>query len=107
MVIGPNETHVGNVDASRNSTTCESKDFQTCEIRREELVLLEFSAPRKLGNLSWCSFNELAKCLGPLLVDASSKALPLSSNAMRIAVCLDEANVAFDRRAKILDPVAL
>jgi hypothetical protein len=50
------ETHVGDVDAGRNSTACESEDFQAGEIRRQELVFLELGAPRQLGNLSWSSF---------------------------------------------------
>jgi len=51
------ETHVGDVDTGRNSTACESEDFQAGEIRRQELVLFELSAPRKLRDLSRCSFH--------------------------------------------------
>jgi hypothetical protein len=91
------KTYIGDVYTSRNATARESEDFQTCEIGREELVFLELSAPRQLRNLSRCGFNELAKCLRPLFIDTSGKALPLSSDAMRVAVRLDEADIRLDR----------
>jgi hypothetical protein len=100
-------THVRNVDSSRNSTTSKSKNLKTGKVRRKELVLLKLSTPRQLRNLSRRGFNQLAESLGPLLVDTGSETFPLTPDTVRVTVSLDETDVALDRRAQVHDPVAL
>jgi len=100
-------THVRNVDASRNPTTSKGENLKTGEIRREELVLLKLGPPRQLRNLSRRGFNQLAESLGPLLIDTGSETFPLTPDTVRVTVSLDETDVALDRRAQVLDPVAL
>lgn len=104
---GLDVTYVGNVDSSRDATAGESDDLQAGEVRRKELVLLEVLTPGELGNLCRGSVNQFAKRFGPLLVHTSGKSFPLSPDPVRVTVGLDEADVALDSRAEILDPVAL
>jgi len=101
------KTHIRDVDASGDSTTGKCQDFKTGEIGREELVLFKLGAPRQLRNLSRGGFYKLAKSLGPLFVDTGCETFPLTPDAVRVAVRLDETDVGFDCGTQVLDPVAL
>ena len=98
---------VWNVNARRDARRRKRQDLQAREVGRLELILLEFAAPGQLRHHVRRAGHKLAKRLSPFHVHHGHEALPLGAHARRVAVRLDEADIALDHRSEVLDPQLL
>src|SRR5271163_1673121 len=103
----PNVVVIWNIYPGRNATAGKAQHFQGCEIRAQELILFEVFAPWQFGNHASSRFDELAKCSRALQIDHGNKAFPLASYTMRVAICLNKAQIRLHHWAFVFNPVSL
>ena len=85
---------IWNVDASRDAAAAEHEHIERREVGSQELVLLVRRGPRQQRQEVLGLVDQLGELGRHRLVDARDEALELAAHAERIAIALDEADVA-------------